>query len=116
MVRTIWFALAMALATLPSLANACDDHAPGKEPAPKATTRPSSLVAGEVLEVDAGGPAITLAHGRIASPRMQPMGSMLFKVQDANSIAGLKPGDKVKFRVRLVGDQPEITQIRPDTK
>lgn len=114
--RTISFALAMALAALPSVADACNDHAAGKEPAPKAAARASSLVAGEVLEVDAGGAAITLAHGRIASPRMQPMSSMLFKVGDANSIAGLKPGDKVKFRVRHVGDHPEIVQIRLDTK
>jgi len=54
-VRTISFALAMALAALPSVTGACNDHAPGKEPAPKAVARPSSLVAGEVLELDAGG-------------------------------------------------------------
>ncbi len=114
--RTIRFSLAMALATLPSLANACDDHAPGKEPVPQAAARPSSLVAGEVREVNASDATITLAHGRIASPRMQPMSSMLFKVKDANSISGLKPGDKVNFRVRLVGDKPEIVQIRLDTK
>lgn len=112
MLRTTWFALAMALAALPSVADACNDHVSGKVPDPKATARPSSLAAGEVLEVDAGGEAITLAHGRIASPRMQPMSSMLFKVGDAKSIANLKPGDKVEFRVRRVGDQPEIVQIR----
>lgn len=36
---------------------------------------------------------------------------MVFKADDAKSIARLKPGDKVRFRVKVVGDQPTLTRI-----
>lgn len=114
--RTLSFALVMALVFLSSPANACDDHAPGTEPKPRAAQRPSAFVAGEVREVDLADGTITLAHGKIASLRMQPMGSMVFKAGDARSIANLKPGDKVEFRVEIAGDRPTLTQIRPARK
>ena len=111
--RSISFLPVMALVFLSSPANACDDHAPGTESKPHAVQRSSSFVAGEVREVDLADGTITLAHGKIASLRMQPMGSMVFKAGDARSIAGLKPGDKVEFRVKITGDRPTLTQIRP---
>lgn len=111
--RIISFVLVMALVFFSSLANACDDHAPGTEPKPRAAQRPSSFVAGEVREVDLNDATITLAHGRIASLRMQPMGSMVFKADDTKSIANLKPGDKVEFRVRIADDRPTLTEIKP---
>ena len=80
------------------------------------TERPSTFVAGEVREVDLADGTITLAHGRIASLRMQPMGSMVFKADDAKSIADLKNGDKVEFRVKMVADRPTLTEIRPEGK
>ena len=114
--RALSFALVMALAFLSLPAIACDDHAPGTEPKPHAAQRPSSFVAGEVREVDLADGTITLAHGRIASLRMQPMGSMVFKAGDAKSIADLKVGDKVKFRVVIIADHPTLTEIRPAGK
>ncbi len=114
--RTTFFVLVMASVFLSSPVNACSDHAPGAEPKPHAAQRPSSFVAGEVREVDLADGTITLAHGRIASLRMQPMGSMVFKAGDAKSIADLKVGDKVKFRVVIIADRPTLTEIRPAGK
>lgn len=114
--RTIYFVLVMASVFLSSPANACNDHAPGTEPKPHAAQRPSSFVSGEVREVDLADGTITLAHGKIASLRMQPMGSMVFKAGDARSIADLKPGDKIEFRVVVAGDRPTLTEIRPARK
>jgi Cu/Ag efflux protein CusF len=114
--RTISLALVMASVFLSPPANACDDHAPGTEPKPPAAQRPSSFVAGEVREVDPADGTITLAHERIASARMQAMSSMVFKASDAKSIAGLKPGDKIEFRVSITDDRPTLTEIRPARK
>ena len=55
--------------------------------------------------------AFALAHGRIASLRMGPMSSMVFGIGDPVAVAGLKPGDKVKFRAAMVGQQPTVTEI-----
>ena len=114
--RTISLALVMSSVFLSSPASACDDHAPGTKPKLLAVQPASSFVAGEVREVDLADGTITLAHGRIASLRMQPMGSMVFKAGDAKSIADLKLGDKVKFRVIIVADRPTLTEIRPAGK
>jgi Cu(I)/Ag(I) efflux system periplasmic protein CusF len=116
--RTLSFALIMASVFFSSPASACDAHAAGAEPKPKprAAQRPSSFVAGEVREVDLADGTITLAHGKIVSLGMQPMGSMVFKAGDAKSIANLKPGDKVEFRAVIAGDRPTLTQIRPAGK
>jgi len=99
---------------LPS--GACTDHAPGQEPKRHAASKTTPYIAGEVREVDVEDGTITLAHGRIASLRMQPMGSMVFKAGDAKSIADLKPGDKVEFRVVIAGDRPTLTEIKPARK
>ena len=114
--RTISFALVMASVFLSSPASACDDHAPGTKPKLLAVQPASSFVAGEVREVDLADGTITLAHGKIANLRMQPMGSMVFRAGDAKSIADLKKGDKIEFRVSITDDRPTLTEIRPARK
>ena len=109
--RIVSLALLAMLAGSSSPAFACDDHAPGTEPAHKPVARAASLAAGEVREVDLEDGTITLAHGKIASLRMAPMSSMLFKASDTKLLAALKPGDKVNFRATMVGQQPTVTQI-----
>lgn len=109
--RIFSLALFTMLAGSSSLVLACNDHAPGKEPAHKQVARAGSLAAGEVREVDLEDGTITLGHGKIASLRMAPMTSMLFKASDTTMLAALKPGDKVKFRATMVGQQPTVTQI-----
>ncbi len=106
------FILLAALAGLSPSAHACNDHAPGTEPTRRAATKPSSLVAGHVREVDIEEGTITLGHGKIASPRMDAMSSMMFKAKDPAAIAKLKPGDRVRFRAVMVGRRPTITEIR----
>lgn len=109
--RVISFVLVAALAALSSPADACDDHAPAKGAKRHAAEHPTSFVTGQVREVDAEDGTITLAHGKIASLRMQPMSSMVFKAGDARAIAGLKPGDNVGFRVEAAADQPTLAKI-----
>ena len=114
--RVFTLILFTALAGSSSLALACNDHAPGTEPAPRPVARAASPAAGEVREVDLEEGTITLAHGRIAGLRMAPMSSMMFKASDTRLLADLKPGDKVNFRATIVGQQPTITQISLATK
>ena len=111
MMRMISLALFATLTGASSLALACNDHAPGTEPAHKPVARAASLAPGEVREVDLDEGTITLGHGRIASLQMAPMSSMLFKASDTKLLANLKPGDKVNFRATMVGQQPTVTQI-----
>ena len=103
--------LFVTLAGLSSLSLACNDHAPGTEPAHKPVASAGSLATGEVREVDLEDGTITLGHGKIASLGMAPMSSMLFKASDSKLLANLKPGDKVTFRAAMVGQQPTVTQI-----
>jgi len=109
--RNFSLSLLATLAVTSSLALACDDHAPGREPAQKPVARAASLAAGEVREVDLEEGTITLKHDKIASLRMAPMSSMMFKASDSALLANLNPGDKVTFRATMVGQQPTVTQI-----
>ena len=109
--RAFSIALFAAFTSLPGYAIACDDHAPGTEPAKHSVGRESAWVAGDVREVDLEEGTITLAHGRIANLHMGPMSSMLFKAASPKVIANAKPGDKVKFRVAMVGEQPAVTRL-----
>ena len=114
--RIASLAVATLVAALASPAFACDDHAPGKEPAKQSVSRASGWIAGEVREVDLDDGTLALSHGRIAAWRMAPMSSMIFKASDTSLIARLNAGDKVKFRAAMVGQQPTITEIKLATK
>ena len=109
--QIVSFALCAMLTVSSSLALACNDHAPGTEPAHKPIARATSLAAGEVREVDLEEGTITLGHDKIASLRMAPMSSMMFKASEVMLLADLKLGDKVDFRATMVGRQPTVTQI-----
>jgi len=109
--RNIAFALLATLAFSSLPAHACNDHAPGTEPAHKPVARAGSSATGEVREVDLEDGTITLKHGKITSLRMAPMSSMIFKASDAELLTNLKPGDKVDFRATMVGQQPTLTHI-----
>jgi Cu/Ag efflux protein CusF len=105
------FAVLVALTLVPPIATACTDHAPGTEPVKKAAGRESAWIAGEVREVDLDESTITLGHAKIATLNMEAMTSMSFKARDRGVIAGAKPGDKVKFRTRMVAEQPTVTRL-----
>ena len=110
--RSLASALVTTLAFISPLALACDDHAPGKEPARRAVPQRSALASGEVRELDLEERTITLSHGKIASLKMSPMVSMVFKASEPLDLAKLKPGDKVRFRATIVGERPTVTEIR----
>lgn len=105
-----------ALVSLPDYAMACDDHAPGTEPGRQSVGRESAWVNGDVRGIDLEEGTITLAHGKIASLRMAPMNSMVFKAYNPGVIADAKPGDKVRFRVAMLGEQPTVTRLTVPAK
>jgi Cu/Ag efflux protein CusF len=110
-VKSAVFAVLVAFTLMPPIATACTDHAPGTEPVKKAVGRESAWIAGEVREVDLDESTITLGHAKIATLNMEAMTSMSFKARDRSVIAGAKPGDKVKFRTRIVAEQPTVTRL-----
>jgi Cu/Ag efflux protein CusF len=109
--KMLSIALFAGLAAVSGSAAACNDHAPGTEPGRSAVGRESAWIAGEVRDVDLEDGTITLGHGKIARPRMDAMTSMLVKARDPKAIADAKPGDKVRFRLAMAGDQPVLTRI-----
>jgi Cu(I)/Ag(I) efflux system protein CusF len=75
----------------------------------------SSAVAtshGEVRKIDASNQKITLRHGPLANLGMPPM-TMVFKVQDAAQLEGLKVGDKVSFVAEQQGGQFVASELQP---
>jgi len=114
--RLISLALASIAAVVASPVFACDDHAPGTEPAKPSLSRPSGWVEGQVRELDLDEGTVALGHGKIARWRMEPMSSMVFKARDAGVLANVKAGDKVKFRAAMLGRQPTVTEIKVASK
>ena len=55
---------------------------------------------------------MTLKHGEIANMQMPAM-TMAFGVADKKMLNGVKTGDKVKFKLEMVGNAPTVTQISP---
>lgn len=78
----------------------------------------SSAVAtsqGEVRKIDTANQKVTLRHGPLANLGMPPM-TMVFKVQDAAQLEGLKVGDKVSFVAQQQGSQfvaSELQAVQP---
>ena len=65
---------------------------------------------GEVRKIDKETKKITLKHGEIKSLDMPPM-TMVFQVKDPAMLDTVKPGDKVKFAVEMVGTSMVVTAI-----
>jgi len=68
------------------------------------------LADGEVRKVDKAANKVTLKHGPVPSIDMPAM-TMVFRAKDPAMLAGLKPGDKVKFEAQKVGDVYTVTRI-----
>ncbi|MBI5255933.1 MAG: copper-binding protein [Burkholderiales bacterium] len=89
--------------------------APGAAPAQGAAPAASaaaSMADGEVRKVDPEQAKLTLRHGPIASLDMPGM-TMVFKVADPKLLAGLKPGDKVRFTAMRLNGVFTVTAIEP---
>lgn len=65
---------------------------------------------GEVRKIDVANQKITLRHGPLLNLGMPPM-TMVFGVQDAALLDGLKLGDKVNFVVEQQGSQFVVTEL-----
>ena len=100
--------LAAAFAAAPSV------HAQTAAPAAPNAAAPAAaeMADGEVRRVDLENRKVTLRHGEIRTLQMPPM-TMVFEVRDPALLAGLKPGDKVRFSARQVGSAYVVDAVEP---
>jgi Cu(I)/Ag(I) efflux system protein CusF len=70
----------------------------------------ADLTDGEVRKIDKDTKKITLKHAEIKSLDMPAM-TMVFQVKNAALLDTVKPGDKVKFAVEMVGTAMVVTEI-----
>lgn len=80
-------------------------------PATDSAAVAAPLSQGEVRKIDPAAQKITLRHGPIQSVGMPPM-TMVFKVQEAALLEGVKVGDKVRFQVEKQGTQYVVTELQ----
>ena len=66
---------------------------------------------GLLIALDTGKGEVTISHGAMPALGMPPM-TMGYAVQDRRQLAGLKPMQKVEFRVAYNGTDYLITDIR----
>lgn len=66
----------------------------------------------EVRRVDAGAGKVTLRHGEIRNLDMPPM-TMTFRVRDTGLLAGIKPGDRVRFTADKVDGDYTVLSLEP---
>jgi Cu(I)/Ag(I) efflux system periplasmic protein CusF len=76
-----------------------------------ATSSATATSQGEVRKIDAANQKITLRHGPLANLGMPPM-TMVFQVQDAAQLEGLKVGDKVSFVAQQQGSQFVASELQ----
>ena len=70
----------------------------------------AEMTDGEVRKIDKETKKITLKHAEIKNLDMPPM-TMVFLVKNPALLDGLRPGDKVKFVVEMVGPAMVVTEI-----
>ena len=93
---------------IPSDANATDQQMA----AGSGTQTMSEMADGEVRKVDKDAKKITLRHGELKGLDMPPM-TMVFRVQDAAMLQGVKAGDKVRFDARQISGQYVVIKLEP---
>ena len=70
----------------------------------------ADMTEAEVRKIDKDTKKITLKHAEIKSLDMPAM-TMVFQVRDPAMLDAVKPGDKVKFAVQMVGTAMVVTEI-----
>lgn len=68
------------------------------------------LAAGRIVSLDARTGRVTIAHRGIDRFYIEP-GTSIFQVADRALLAGLMPGDKVRFDVERAGRRYSITRL-----
>ena len=101
--RSLALAAALAATLLPASA---PSHAQASAPA----AGDAVLTDGEITRWDPATLRLTLRHGAIANLEMGPM-TMVFRVQDASLLGGLRVGDKVRFHAERAGAALQVTHI-----
>lgn len=84
---------------------------PGLDQAQPPGTFQNSGGSGVVQHVDAEKGLVTISHGPLPALSMMAM-TMSYAVKDKRQLAGLKPLQKVEFRVVVDGNNYLITDIR----
>ena len=67
---------------------------------------------GVITQIAPGGTNLLVAHDAVTG--YMPAMTMPFRVRDPNRIAGLRPGDEIRFRLRVTANESwidEITQV-----
>ncbi len=70
------------------------------------------LTAGEVRKVDADTSKLTIRHESIENLEMPAM-TMVFKAAKPELLAGLKAGDRIRFRAETIAGAMTVTDIQP---
>jgi Cu/Ag efflux protein CusF len=79
--------------------------------APSPMVAQEAKVDGQVTKIDQAQGKVTLRHGPIKKLDMDSM-TMVFRVQDAAMLKGIKVGDKVKFEADRVNGQITVTKMQ----
>jgi Cu(I)/Ag(I) efflux system protein CusF len=87
--------------------NAHDSHT---EHHPARARDAAELSEGEITRLDASALKVTLRHGELKNLDMPPM-TMVFRVKDADVLAPLKAGDKVRFRAERIQGVFYLTHV-----
>ncbi len=80
-------------------------------PATLSAAQASVMTDGEVRRIDTSNSKITLKHGPIVNLDMPGM-TMVFRVQPADLLSGIKVGDAVKFHAERIDGVFVITSIQ----
>ncbi|MDP1925282.1 MAG: copper-binding protein [Thiobacillus sp.] len=105
--KPVLTALLMSLSLTPGLpAWADSQHAEHV----KAADHTTSLTEGVVKKVDKAQGKLTLRHGPLQNLEMPGM-TMVFRVQDANWLGQVKPGDSVRFLADRVNGVFTVTAL-----
>lgn len=107
--------LAAALMSLGAsgLAVAAPEAAAGAQDKSAATASAAlKFTAGEVRKVDAETGKVTIRHEPIENLEMPAM-TMVFKAGKPELLAGVKAGDKIRFRAETIAGAITVTEIQP---
>lgn len=110
--RSILLRAAFAAAFAAAVPAQAQTAAPAAPNPPAAAPAAAEMADGEVRRVDLENRKVTLRHGEIRNLQMPPM-TMVFEVRDPSLLAGLKPGDKVRFSARQVGSAYVVDAVEP---
>lgn len=86
------------------------DQAQQSQPAAGASAN-MAMTRGEVRKIDAANGKITLKHEAITNLDMPPM-TMVFRVEPADLLKDLQPGDKVQFHAENASGAIVVTHIQ----